>query len=80
MDRQPKYKHGDILTNTETGNRTIINKPIFKESVLRKGLRTTGFSKTFTGEYECFWHDDKGETVYGTVSEDQLSKTSNDKK
>ena len=73
-DRQPKYEYGDVVTNTQTGKRTIIKKALFDESIVKNGFRTTGFKKTFNGEYYCFWHDDNGETIYGNISEDFLEK------
>jgi|JI9StandDraft_1071089.scaffolds.fasta_scaffold107366_6 hypothetical protein len=73
MDRQPKFKYGDVVINIETGKRTTIKKPLRElVNVIRNGKITR--KEEFTGEYYCFWHNDE-ETIYGNVSEELLEST-----
>jgi len=74
MDRQPKFKYGDTGLNTETGIRIILKNPISKNINIRKNGRLARKDE-FEGEYHCFWHDEKGETVYGTIYEEFFQLT-----
>lgn len=71
MDRQPKFKHGDIVKHIETGKRTIIKKPIIETVNIHRDGKLAR-KDIFTGEYECFWHDNNNETIYGTLGEETL--------
>jgi hypothetical protein len=73
VDRKPKFKKGDTVINLQNNKRTILQNPIITTVNTMVNGRLSR-KDSFEGEYKCFWHDDNGETVYGTILEEYFEK------
>lgn len=71
---QPIYKKGQLLINNSTGREVIVKLPNIRRLLVKRGIRSTGFSEEFTGTYFCSWLNDKNKWEDGDIDENLLSK------